>query len=331
MRYIGKLLFGVILLALIATPISAGQPKVDVCHITGEHDFGYGPVPIGHVINVAKPAVTAHRNHGDPDPFVTQMLDGEEICLSANDADNDGTIDAFDCDANDATVNPDAEETPYNGVDDDCNPATPDDDLDGDGFMIAVDCDDTNAAVNPDAEEITYNNFDDDCNPATLDDDLDGDGFLIAVDCDDTDAAVNPGANEIEGNGIDDDCNPDTLDEPPAPQSGNVALGKPSSASSYAEPETTWFDSTRAFDGFYNTRWASLPADPQWIAVDLGSMHYIEQMILWWEYASAKVFEIRLSDDGSNWTTVFTDTQGNNGVDIIMIDNYAAICSNLLH
>ncbi len=43
---------------------------------------------------------------------------------------------------------------PYNGKDDDCNPATPDDDLDGDTYPVATDCDDTDASVNPGATEV---------------------------------------------------------------------------------------------------------------------------------------------------------------------------------
>ena len=41
---------------------------------------------------------------------------------------------AGDCDDERADVHPARSETPYNGRDDDCNPATSDDDVDGDGF-----------------------------------------------------------------------------------------------------------------------------------------------------------------------------------------------------
>ncbi len=41
-------------------------------------------------------------------------------------------------------------EVPYDGVDNDCDPATPDDDLDGDGFPVAEDCDDQDEAIHLD-------------------------------------------------------------------------------------------------------------------------------------------------------------------------------------
>ncbi len=140
---------------------------------------------------------------------------------------------ATDCDDGNASVNPGAVEVPGNGVDDDCNPGTPDVscvDNDGDGYGNpgdsscpsggATDCNDGNAAVNPGAVEVPGNGLDDDCNPGTPDVtcvDNDGDGYGSpgdatcpngsAADCDDTNAAVNPGATEIPRNGIDDDCN----------------------------------------------------------------------------------------------------------------------------
>jgi len=116
------------------------------------------------------------------------------------------TATSGDCDDTDASVNPEATEVPYNGKDDDCNPATLDDDLDQDTYGIATDCDDNDASVNPGATEVPYNGKDDDCNPATLDDDLDQDTYGIATDCDDNDTNVNPGAAETWYDGVDQDC-----------------------------------------------------------------------------------------------------------------------------
>ncbi len=87
-----------------------------------------------------------------------------------SDADGDGWSPPADCNDQNPLVNPGRPETPYNGIDDDCNPATLDDDLDGDGYPIATDCDDTDGTVNPGMTEIPGNGKDDDCNPATPDD-----------------------------------------------------------------------------------------------------------------------------------------------------------------
>jgi hypothetical protein len=122
------------------------------------------------------------------------------------DADRDGYTDTEgDCADANGRVNPGEEETPYDGVDNDCDPATPDDDLDGDGAVGADDCDDTDATVGPDAAEVPYDGIDNDCDSATNDDDVDGDGFAAAEDCDDTDAAYNPDAPEV-CDGLDQDC-----------------------------------------------------------------------------------------------------------------------------
>lgn len=122
------------------------------------------------------------------------------------DNDNDGFNANEDCNDNNPLVNPGQTEIHYNGLDDDCNTATPDDDLDQDGFSLEYDCDDNNAQINPAIQEIPYNNIDDDCNSTTPDDDLDQDGFILEDDCDDNNAQIYPGAAEIMNNGIDEDC-----------------------------------------------------------------------------------------------------------------------------
>jgi hypothetical protein len=121
-----------------------------------------------------------------------------------------------DCDDNDPTIDPNKPEIPYNGIDNDCNPATVEDDLDGDGRGHLTDCDDNNAdrfAGNP---EIPYDGIDQNCTGDDLVDvDFDGHDGIPAGgdDCVDTDRFVNTDMTEVPYNGKDDDCDPDTWDD----------------------------------------------------------------------------------------------------------------------
>jgi len=128
------------------------------------------------------------------------------------DQDQDGWLDADDCDDARADVHPDAEEL-ENGVDDNCDGRTDEGtdafDDDGDGWTEhRGDCDDSDATVAPDALETPYDGVDQDCDGADLVD-VDGDGHdaLLAGgdDCNDDDALAYPGADE-RANDADDDC-----------------------------------------------------------------------------------------------------------------------------
>jgi len=86
------ILGGVALVA--ALPAFAGQSKSDVCHITGSYDFGTGDVSIGHVINIADPALDSHVEHGDTAAFIEAALpDGTGVCVFLGDSNNDDVAD----------------------------------------------------------------------------------------------------------------------------------------------------------------------------------------------------------------------------------------------
>ena len=165
---------------------------------------------------------------------------GEANSLCPNfdhDGDTYATSDG-DCDDEDPTIFPGAEDFWYDGIDQDCDGAS-DYDADADGFDSdlygGTDCDDEAADINPDATEVCDEfNVDEDCTGTADNDDsgatgttayyldLDGDGYgtgtatdfcdpppptsLTDGDCDDGDANAHPGATEIWYDGIDGDC-----------------------------------------------------------------------------------------------------------------------------
>ena len=131
------------------------------------------------------------------------------------DADGDGYTADQDCDDQDASAYPGADEL-CDEVDNDCDDKVDEPfDADGDGYYSAElcehgdDCDDSIYSFNPGASEVPYNGVDEDCDGADLTD-VDGDGFdglrADGDDCDDDDASAHPGATEVAKDGVDQDC-----------------------------------------------------------------------------------------------------------------------------
>jgi hypothetical protein len=97
-----------------------------------------------------------------------------------------------------------------------------------------------------------------------------------------------------------------------APNRGtNIALGKPTTSSS---TESAQFPASNATDGDVTTRWSSGFSDPQWLQVDLGQRYDLNHATLTWEAAAASAYQLQTSDDGTNWTTVYSNS--NNPQDI---------------
>ena len=129
-----------------------------------------------------------------------------------------------DCDDEDASIHPDAEDIWYDGVDSNCDERN-DYDKDGDGYVLdeytdvsgftGGDCDDEDASIHPDTEDIWYDGVDSNCDGAD-DFDQDNDGFiseehaelspLTVGDCDDQDSTVYEGAEDTWYDGIDSNC-----------------------------------------------------------------------------------------------------------------------------
>ncbi|TCO54281.1 family 20 glycosylhydrolase [Actinocrispum wychmicini] len=99
---------------------------------------------------------------------------------------------------------------------------------------------------------------------------------------------------------------------PVTAQPGNLAFGKPASASSV---ETAAFPARNATDGDYGTRWSSGYTDREWLQVDLGASTAIGRVKLTWETAYGKGYQIQTSADGTTWTTIYSTTTGRGGTE----------------
>ncbi|MEZ4322610.1 MAG: MopE-related protein [Myxococcota bacterium] len=211
----------------------------------------------------------------DDDPERSGLLDEiwydgiDRDCQFDNDYDQDhdnhvatlfeafsGNLATGDCDDTDATVNPNAFETWYDGIDQDCDGAN-DYDRDGDNVVSDAfpgtsggtapyegDCLDTSPVVSPLAQEVWYDGVDEDCDGAN-DYDQDRDGYVWEqypgqsggtapgeLDCRDTDATFNPGVPEVWYDIVDQNC--DGANDFDADGDGFVAANFPEAASASA-------------------------------------------------------------------------------------------------
>lgn len=100
-------------------------------------------------------------------------------------------------------------------------------------------------------------------------------------------------------------------------QAQNLALnGTASSSNNALQP------AINAIDGNLGTRWESEFSDPQWISIDLGASYDIGQVVLNWEPAFASSYEIQITDDPTftSFTTAYTTTTGDGGIDDITVN-----------
>ena len=103
--------------------------------------------------------------------------------------------------------------------------------------------------------------------------------------------------------------------QPPNPNSSNLAYAASAVASSV---QTNSGNPARAVvDGDTRTRWESTVSDPQWLRLDLGQSLSFARVTLRWEAAYAKGFQVQVSSDDANWTTVYSTTTGAGGVNSV--------------
>ncbi len=101
-----------------------------------------------------------------------------------------------------------------------------------------------------------------------------------------------------------------------AAASALLSQGRPATASSV---ENASFPASNAVDGNTGTRWSSAFSDPQWLQVDLGSSASITQVVLQWETAYARSFQIQTSPDGAAWTSIFSTSTGAGGTQTLNV------------
>ncbi|MFC8350056.1 discoidin domain-containing protein [Streptomyces sp. NPDC057280] len=94
-----------------------------------------------------------------------------------------------------------------------------------------------------------------------------------------------------------------------------LSYGRTGSASSSQSDQNCWeCTPARAFDRDPASRWATSSttgwADPGWISVDLGATAQIDKVVLQWDPAYAKSFQIQVSSNGSDWTPIYSTTSG---------------------
>ncbi|MUG68452.1 coagulation factor 5/8 type domain protein [Paenibacillus campinasensis] len=117
--------------------------------------------------------------------------------------------------------------------------------------------------------------------------------------------------------------------KPPKPEAVNLALNKPVTVSSLEidEPTRSAEDKARmeernyaarnATDGDPGTRWSSVYTDTEWIYVDLGEVSEIGSVAFHWEAAYGRAYDIQVSNDAREWTTVYRELNGSGGKDVI--------------
>ncbi|HET6530901.1 MAG TPA: discoidin domain-containing protein [Actinoplanes sp.] len=95
-----------------------------------------------------------------------------------------------------------------------------------------------------------------------------------------------------------------------------ISQGKPATASS---TEGGPWTAAAAVDGNTGTRWSSAFSDPQWLQVDLGATATISQVVLRWEAAYGRSFQIQTSANASTWTSVYSTTSGTGGTQTLAV------------
>ena len=106
-----------------------------------------------------------------------------------------------------------------------------------------------------------------------------------------------------------------TVNSIPSSDRANAALHQAVTVSS----AVSGAPGSAALDGDPTTAWTSLAADPQWIAVDLGLIKDLSRVRFLWGTNYAASYQIQISTDDTNWTTIYTTNNDVGGVEDILV------------
>jgi arabinoxylan arabinofuranohydrolase len=101
------------------------------------------------------------------------------------------------------------------------------------------------------------------------------------------------------------------------PNNPNKAFAQKAVASSV---ENDGYPVVNINDGKMSTRWASRYMDNQYVIFELDSAYLIKKILLYWETASGKDYDIEVSEDGQNWVTMASVVNGDGGTDKVVIE-----------
>ncbi|MBN1384286.1 MAG: discoidin domain-containing protein [Elusimicrobia bacterium] len=93
------------------------------------------------------------------------------------------------------------------------------------------------------------------------------------------------------------------------------------SASSVSEPELA---AQNAVDGNMDTRWSSKHHDPQWLKIDFGGIKDFVGLVIYWEAAYGKSYDILFSKDDITWKKVYSTDSSDGEIDEIDFEKETA-------
>ncbi|MEF3309935.1 discoidin domain-containing protein [Paenibacillus sp. GYB004] len=95
----------------------------------------------------------------------------------------------------------------------------------------------------------------------------------------------------------------------------NLALRRPISAS------TDVSHAGLAVDGDMNGGWQGASSAEDWLEIDLGANKTFNRLVLKWGSTYAASYKVRISDDGSQFADIYTQTAGDRGTDDIALNS----------